>query len=88
MVLGFQQITSLSTAIGLTVPAGTRFASIRVESQNVRYRLDGSNPTASVGEQLKAAADQPIQLSIDEGLHVVKFIEETTSAKLNVHYFS
>jgi hypothetical protein len=87
MVLGFQQITSLSAATALTVPAGARFCSIRAEAQNVRYRKDGTNPTAAIGEQLKAAADQPLTLSIESGMHQAKFIEEASAAKLNVHYY-
>lgn len=88
MVVGFQQITSLSSATALTVPAGARFCSIRAEAQNVRYRMDGTNPTAAIGEQIKAAADQPTILTIESGMHQAKFIEESASAKLNIHYFS
>lgn len=87
-VVGFEQITSLGSVKQLTVPAGARFASVRAEAQNVRYRLDGTDPTSSVGEQLKAADDRPTILTIDSGMYAAKFIEESSGAKLDVHYFS
>ena len=43
--LGYQQITSLSSATGLTVPQGATLALIVPETQNVRWRDDGTNPT-------------------------------------------
>lgn len=80
---GYQQITSLSAAVGLTVPENTTFAMIGVESQAVRYRADGTDPTASVGKQL--AVGQEIKYT--GNLKAVKFIEVAASAKLNVSYY-
>lgn len=82
--LGYQQITSLSAAVGLTVPAGAKIALIRCQTQNVRWRDDGSNPTASVGMQM-LPTDAPFPY--DGELSAIKFIEETGSAKLNVCYY-
>jgi hypothetical protein len=82
--LGYQQITSLSTAQPLTVPAGAARALVQPESQSVRWRDDGTAPTASVGNIL-AVGDT---LEYDSAsLAVVKFIEITASAKLNIHYY-
>ena len=89
---GYQQITSLSSATGLTVPskdvkgiAGSpRFAVIRCETQAVRYRDDGTDPTSSVGMSL-AVGDS---LVYDGDLKRIKFIEQTGSAKLNVVYYA
>jgi hypothetical protein len=82
--LGYQQITSLSTAQALTVPKGTARALVQPESQSVRWRDDGTSPTATVGNIL-AAGDT---LEYDAAaLEVVKFIEVTASAKLNIHYY-
>ena len=80
--LGFQQITSLSAAAALTVPAGTRYALVQCETQNVRWRADGIDPTATVGMLLKTT-DQPLALAALNA----KFIEATGSAVLNVSYF-
>lgn len=86
--MGYQQITSLSSATGLTVPTAPagdtiKAALLQAETQNVRWRDDGTNPTASVGMVL-AAGDT---LLYDGDLSKIKFIEATASAKLNVTYF-
>jgi hypothetical protein len=81
---GWQRITSLSAAAGLTVPTGARVALIQCETQNVRFRDDGTNPTATVG-MLLVAGNPPILYTGD--LHAVKFIEATVSASLNVSYY-
>jgi hypothetical protein len=91
-IFGYQQITSLSSAAGLTVPAtnlqglvGTpTFAVIRCETQAVRWRDDGVAPTATVGMPL-AVGDV---LKYDGDLKRIKFFEQTASAKLNVSYYS
>lgn len=81
--LGYQQITSLSSAQPLTVPAGATSAVITAETQAVRYRDDGTAPTASVGMPL--ATGTSIQYT--GALTAIQFIEQTTSAKLNVLYY-
>lgn len=82
--LGYQQITSLSSSTGLTVPAGTEMALVQAESQNVRWRDDGTDPTATVGMILMAGAT----LEYDAAqLAVVEFIEAAASAKLNISYY-
>lgn len=91
-VMGYQQITSLSSATGLTVPqkdlqglAGTpRIAIITPEAQAVRWRDDGVAPTASVGMPLAAG----VTLQYDGDLSQIKFIEQTSGAKLNITYYS
>lgn len=91
-IFGYQQITSLSSAASLTVPAtnlqglvGTpTFAIIRCETQAVRWRDDGVAPTATVGMPL-AVGDV---LKYDGDLKRIKFFEQTASAKLNVSYYS
>lgn len=82
--LGYQQITSLSAATGLTVPAGAAFALISPESQAVRWRDDGTNPTATVGYPLPAGAELVCTAA---QLSVIKFIEQVASAKLNICYY-
>jgi hypothetical protein len=82
--LGYQQITSLNSAAGLTPPQGATLALIVPETQNVRWRDDGTNPTASVGMPVFVGAS----LSYDGDFNKIKFIEETASAKLNVSYYA
>lgn len=81
--VGFQQITSLSSATALTVPTGARAAVVYVESQSVRYREDGTSPTTTVGLVIAAGGTQTFGANIGS----VKFIETTTSAKINVSYY-
>jgi hypothetical protein len=82
--LGYQQITSLSAATALTVPAGAVLAMCTPETQAVRWRDDGSNPTASVGYPLAVGAE----LRYDAAqMAAAKFIEQVASAKLNVVYY-
>lgn len=89
--MGYQQITSLSSAASLTVPTQDKqgnlkqptFALIIAETQNVRWRDDGVAPTASVGMLLTAG----VPLQYDGDLTNIKFIEQTASAKLNISYY-
>lgn len=81
--MGYQQITSLSAAAGLTVPPGATRALIQAETQNVRWRDDGTNPTTTVGMTL--AAGTSIYYLGD--LTAIKFIEVAASAKLNIVYY-
>lgn len=80
---GYQQITSLSAATGLTIPAGALVALIQAETQNVRWRDDGTNPTASVGMIIGAGSTLPYT----GDLTAIKIIQTTASATLNVSYY-
>lgn len=91
--LGYQQITSLSSAQGLTVPSVDPVSGLNVmptialitpETNGVRWRDDGTNPTASVGMPLAAG----VTLQYDGDLRKIKFIEQTASAKLNISYYA
>ncbi len=81
--LGYEQVTGLSAVKTLTVPDTARAALIVAETQAVRWRDDGTNPTASVGMPL--AVDTPYWYTGDLG--AIKFIEAVASAKLNVSYY-
>jgi hypothetical protein len=89
--LGYQQITSLSTAQFLTVPTRDAnglsckpsFALITPLTQGVRWRDDNTAPTASVGMPLLAG----VTLQYDGDLSKIRFIETTASAELNVTYY-
>jgi len=90
--LGYQQITSLSSATGLTVPqtdlnglaCKPPLAIITAETQAVRWRDDETAPTASVGMPLAAGAT----LQYDGDLTKIRFIEQTASARLNISYYA
>lgn len=89
---GYQQITDLSSAVNLTVPARDPnglnakpvIALITPETQGVRWRDDGVAPTSTVGMPLAAG----VTLQYDGDLTKIKFIQQTASAKLNISYYS
>lgn len=80
---GFQQITSLSSATGLTVPAGANYAVIQARGKDVVFRDDGVDPTGSVGMFI------PVNTSISYtgNLFALKFIQAASSASLNILYY-
>ena len=90
--MGYQQLTSLGSSTGLTVPTTTRnglrtvptFALIIAETQGVRWRDDQTAPTASVGMPLPVG----IPLQYDGDLTNIRFIEQVAGAKLNISYYS
>ena len=83
--LGYQQITSLVTATALTIPAGTAFALITPQTQAVRWRDDGTDPTAAIGYPLEVGSELQYAAS---SLTRLKFIEQVPGAVLNIAYFS
>ena len=89
--LGYQQITP-NTATSLTVPAvapdGSKqhatFAIITPEIQNVRWRDDGTDPTASVGMPVYVGTS----LLYDGDLTKIRFINVVSGGKVNVSYYA
>lgn len=86
---GYQQLNTVSSAIGLTVPAddangAVDRALIQVADQDVRWRDDGTDPTATVGVPLAAGEDF---WYIGKDLTALKFIESTAGAELNISYY-
>lgn len=80
---GYQQITSLSAAAALTVPSGAIVALIQAETQSIRWRDDGTDPTTTVGMVLSAGES----MFFTGSLAAFKAIEITASAKLNISYY-
>ncbi len=91
---GFQSALAVSTtAVALTpAPAGSRpkHCQIRVIGEPIRWRADGTDPTASVGE-LVAAGDRITFM--DPYYNYVSMIEkfrairESSDATLDIIYF-
>ena len=81
--VGYQQITDLSSAVGLTVPADATFCTIQAEDQKIRWRDDGTDPTTTVGTIL--AVEELFQYT--GNLSALSLIETTASAKCNVSYY-
>lgn len=81
--LGYQQITSLATSTALSVPTGATIAVISVEAAGVRYRDDGTAPTAAIGMPLLAGAN----FTYGGNLASLRFIAISGSPVLNVSYY-
>jgi hypothetical protein len=90
--IGYQQITSLSSAQSLTVPqrdlSGLNqrptFALITPLTAAVRWRDDGIAPTASIGMPLAAG----VTLQYDGDLTRIQFIQNGGTAELNISYYA
>lgn len=81
---GCVQMTSLGTATTLSsIPSNAKAALIQAESQNVRWRDDGTAPTTGIGMQIAAGAS----IYYTGELSALKVIEEAASAKLNIAYY-
>lgn len=91
-IVGYQQITGLAAAAGLTIPtvdpngntAKPNAVLLQSEAQNIRWRADGTNPTATVGMRLLSTSLEPYYF--DGDLKRIRFIESAASAILNVTY--
>ena len=46
--ISFEQV-SVTTAVGVTIPAGTISAVVSVDGADARFRSDGTSPTTTVG---------------------------------------
>lgn len=82
--LGYQQYTNLTSATNLSgYPPEATIAEIIVEAQAIRYRDDGTPPTASIG--MPVAAGNAFQYSGD--LSAIQFIQQASGAIINVSYY-
>lgn len=79
---GFQNI-SVTTAQALTVPSGASHALLTVDTGggNIRFREDGTNPTASIGLLVQAGA--AVELT---NLANVRIVSTTGTTVVNVSY--
>ena len=91
---GYQQIVGLAASTGLTVPTQTVdnqrnvrpcIALLQAETQAIRWRDDGTAPTATVGMILNVG-DAPYPY--DGDLSMIRFIQVAATATLNVSFYS
>ena len=87
--LGSQVALSVtsSAAVALTVPTDAEFAVISIETQAVRWRDDGTDPTASDGILLPVTTVGPWTYVGTFGLSRISFITTTGTATLNVSFY-
>lgn len=82
--LGYQQVASFSAATKWNPPAGTTLALVTPSTNAVRWRDDGTAPTATVGYPL--AVGQELQYD-SNGWGNMNFIPQTGSAVLDILYY-
>lgn len=80
---GYQQVTGLSSAKGIVPPREARVAVIQAWGQDVRWRDDGTDPTAAVGMVLQAGRDMLYTANLTK----IKFIEMNVGAEINISYY-
>ncbi len=88
--VGYQQIptATLAAATGLTVPSSgnikARIAILQAEAQTLRWRDDGTDPTATVGMPLEVGDE----FEYTGDLGKIKFIQTAAGGILNVSYYA
>jgi hypothetical protein len=81
--LGYQQISTPAVATPLTVPAGANYVYIQVDTQAIRWRDDGTAPTAAIGMQVPVGGT----LFYAGTLSAFQLIQVTAGAVVNVSYY-
>lgn len=75
----------VNTLFTVNLPVGCESLLVQATVQNIRYTVDGTNPTASSGFVLIAGND-PLVIPIDLQTTTLKFISETAGAILQMQY--
>lgn len=83
--LGHEQLTGISVGTTLTVPAGATRALMIATAQNVRWRDDGGNATASIGILIKAGSTKYFEFKGD--LAACRLSQVAIGAILDVTYY-
>ena len=85
MAFGHQKLTVDATVRSLTVPSDVNFATIKVETASIRFRIDGTDPATAVG--VLVAATEIMEIEGRDTLDMIKMVEATsTDAVINVAY--
>lgn len=85
IVGSFQQVLGAAAAIALpTIPALAKKALISVVTQDIRWRDDGTVPTAAVGMRLPADKE----LLYEGDLAAFRFIEVAVATEVNITYYT
>lgn len=74
----------VDAAVTLTPPTTANALLIQAIAQNVRYTLDGTTPTASLGFLLRSD-DQPLVIDVGADM-TIKVIEESATATIEYQW--
>lgn len=82
--LGYVQ-QSLTVAANLsTIPAGATYVVIVPETNGLRYRDDGTDPTAAIGIPVSAGQT----LTYDGSLSKLRIVSQTGTSTVNIAYYA
>lgn len=85
-VVGYHQLPSGSLTTAIKCPGTGAVLLLQAEAQNIRYRLDNVDPTATVGHLL--LADCSIVINVGrEAASTIRVIEASPGAILNITAF-
>jgi len=84
--IAFEALAVAGTAVGFTAATfeGAYAATARVAGAQIRYRTDGTDPTASVG--MIADAGDVIHIASSRDLQAIRFIRTGSSATVNAEF--
>ena len=75
---------NIAAVVELIAPQGATKIMFQALTQNIRFTLDGTDPTATLGFQF-TAGDPPVIMVI-ESRATIKFIEEAATADLQYQW--
>lgn len=81
---GHHTYTPGAAASTVFIPKQARGILVQALTQNIRYTLDGTSPTAGSGFQLKAG-DPPLYIELGDRINL-KVIRETSGAVLEYEF--
>lgn len=81
---GHKTYTPGASAATVYIPLQARGILMQALTQNIRFTLDGTNPTASSGFQLKAG-DPPLYIELGDRISL-KVVRETAGAVLEYEF--
>lgn len=81
--LGYAQVTGPAVSTPLVPPAGTSLIVIQCETQAIRWRDDGVDPTAAIGQPLAAG----LEMQYTGSFVAFRYIQQAVSAVVNICYY-
>ena len=81
---GYEQITGLTSAKSANPPTGSRYAVFTCTGAGVRFRDDGTAPTASTGTLIPVGAT----FWYAGNLGKIQFFQDAATAILDISYYS
>lgn len=82
---GYQQLTDLTTAKVITAPRSANWAMVRCSGGDVRWRDDGTSPTAATGYPLLEGEE--LEYDAVTGLDGLRFIAMNGNPEVSLTYY-